>query len=65
MSDTLDELPEPDTAILIAVVDKEVHVAYSKNLESKFDDLLDILDTAAMMVAEEQKKKLDPSIKIH
>ena len=35
---------------MIAVVDKAVHVAYSKDLSGQPEEILDILETAAMMV---------------
>lgn len=51
MSDALtEEFGEPESAIMIAVVDKEVHVAYSKDLSGQPEEILDILETAAMMV---------------
>lgn len=54
MSDALKEFEDlgtPESAIMIAVVDGAVHVAYSLNLQNKYDDILDILETAATMVA--------------
>lgn len=53
MSDALTEfedLGEPESAIFIAVIDGAVHIAYSKDLAADFDNMLDILETAAKMV---------------
>lgn len=53
MSDALTEfedLGEPESAIFIAVIDGAVHIAYSKDLAADFDNILDILETAAKMV---------------
>lgn len=51
MSDALtEEFGEPESAIMIAVVDKAVHIAYSKDLSGQPEEILDILETAAMMV---------------
>ena len=48
---------------MIAVINKEVHVAYSLDLTGKFDDIIDILETAAMMVlAEQEKEQSNPSV---
>lgn len=54
MSDALKEFEElgtPESAIFIAVIDGAIHVAYSLSLQNKYDDILDILETAATMVA--------------
>ena len=48
--DKIKDLKDPDSAIMIAVLDGQVHMAYSKDLANKPDDILDILETAAMMV---------------
>ncbi len=53
MSDALTEfedLGDPESAIFIAVIDGAVHIAYSKDLAADFDNMLDILETAAKMV---------------
>ena len=53
MSDALTEfedLGDPESAIFIAVIDGAVHIAYSKDLASDFDNMLDILETAAKTV---------------
>jgi hypothetical protein len=55
----LKELDEAESAIMIAVVDDQVHIAYSLDLEGEYDELLDILETACIMVATEQQKKSD------
>ena len=50
----------PEASVILAVYDKEVHVAFSKNLD--YDDLLDILETAAIMIAVEQQKLSNSSV---
>lgn len=53
VSDALTEfedLGDPESAIFIAVIDGAVHIAYSKDLAADFDNMLDILETAAKMV---------------
>lgn len=54
MTDALKEFEElgtPESAIFIAVIDGAIHVAYSLSLQNKYDDILDILETASTMVA--------------
>lgn len=54
MTDALKEFEDlgtPESAIFIAVIDGAIHVAYSLSLQNKYDDILDILETAATMVA--------------
>jgi hypothetical protein len=62
VSDTLDKFEEPDSAIMIAVVDGQVHMAYSKDLADDFDNILDILETAAIMVVNAQQKQSETSV---
>ena len=62
MSDTLKEFEEPDSAIMIAVVDGQVHLAYSLDLSDDYDEILDILETAAMMVLSAQGKQDETSV---
>ena len=62
MSDTLDKFEEPDSAIMIAVVDGQVHLAYSLDLSDDYDEILDILETAAMMVVQAQSKQDETSV---
>jgi hypothetical protein len=53
VSDALTEfedLGDPESAIFNAVIDGAVHIAYSKDLAADFDNMLDILETAAKMV---------------
>ena len=45
-----EDLGDPESAIFIAVIDGAVHIAYSKDLAADFDNMLDILETAAKMV---------------
>lgn len=56
------EMEDADSAIMIAVIDDQVHVAYSLDLKGQYDELLDILETAAIMVATEQQKQSDERI---
>ena len=56
------EFEEPDSAIMIAVVDGQVHLAYSLDLAEDYDEILDILETAAMMVLQEQSKQAETSV---
>jgi hypothetical protein len=62
VSDTLKEFEEPDSAIMIAVVDGQVHLAYSLDLSDDYDEILDILETAAMMVLNAQGKQDETSV---
>lgn len=62
MSDALEEFEEPDSAIMIVVVDGQVHLAYSKDLSEDYDEILDILETAAMMVVQAQSKQDETSV---
>lgn len=60
MSDSLSkEFENPESAIMIAVIGNEVHVAYSMDLSGDYEEILDILETAAILVATEQQKKSD------
>ena len=55
-------MDDADSAIMIAVIGEQVHVAYSLDLKGQYDELLDILETAAIMVATEQQQQSDQSI---
>lgn len=55
-------MEDADSAIMIAVIDDQVHVAYSLDLKGQYEELLDILETAAIMVATEQQKQSDDLI---
>lgn len=50
----------PESSVILAVYNNEVHVAFSKNLN--YEDLLDILETAAIMIAVEQQKVSNSSV---
>lgn len=50
---------EADSALMISVRGDVVHMAYSLDLSGKYDDIIDILETAAIMVATEQQKQSD------
>ena len=60
-----DELEDPESAIFIAVIDGAVHIAYSKDLANDFDNMLDILDTAAKMVLKEQGNNQQSVLNVH
>lgn len=63
MSDSLSkEFEDPESAIMIAVIGNEVHVAYSMDLSGDYEEILDILETAAILVATEQQKKSNDSV---
>lgn len=56
-----EDLGTPDSAIYIAVVDNTIHIGYSKDLHNNQEEMLDILETAAMMIiASEEKQPNDP-----
>jgi len=42
---------------MIAVVDGQVHLAYSLDLEGDYEEILDILETAAIMVASAEQQE--------
>ena len=60
-----DELEDPESAIFIAVIDGAVHIAYSKDLANDFDNMLDILETAAKMVLKEQSNNQQSVLNVH
>jgi len=51
------EFGDPESAIMIAVVDGQVHLAYSLDLEGDYEEILDILETAAIMVASAEQQE--------
>jgi hypothetical protein len=60
VSDALDEfkdLGEPESALMIAVINGSIHVAYSKDLTNKYEEMLDILETACIMISEAAEPK--------
>ena len=60
-----DEFEDPESAIFIAVIGGAVHIAYSKDLANDFDNMLDILDTAAKMVLNEQSNNQQSVLNVH
>lgn len=62
MTKDIKEIKDPDSAIMIAVVGEQVHVAYSLDLANKPDEILDILETAAMMVVSSAESSSDEKI---
>jgi hypothetical protein len=60
VSDSLDsfkDLGDPESAMMIAVIDGAIHVAYSKDLTNKYEEMLDILETACIMISEAAEPK--------
>ncbi len=60
MSDSLDsfkDLGDPESAMMIAVIDGAIHIAYSKDLTDKYEEMLDILETACIMISEAAEPK--------
>jgi len=43
--------------MMIAVIDGAIHVAYSKDLTNKYEEMLDILETACIMISEAAEPK--------
>jgi hypothetical protein len=63
--DGLEDLEDPESAIFIAVIDGAVHIAYSKDLSDDYDNMLDILETAAKMVLSAQSKDQQSISNVH
>ena len=60
MSDSLDDfkdLGDPESAMMIAVINGAIHIAYSKDLTNKYEEMLDILETACIMISEAAEPK--------
>jgi hypothetical protein len=60
VSDALDDfkdLGDPESAMMIAVIDGAIHIAYSKDLTDKYEEMLDILETACIMISEAAEPK--------
>jgi hypothetical protein len=60
VSDSLDsfkDLGDPESAMMIAVIDGAIHVAYSKDLTDKYEEMLDILETACIIISEAAEPK--------
>ena len=60
MSNALDDfkdLGDPESAMMIAVIDGAIHMAYSKDLTNKYEEMLDILETACIMISEAAEPK--------
>jgi hypothetical protein len=60
VSDSLDsfkDLGDPESAMMIAVIDGAIHIAYSKDLTDKYEEMLDILETACIMISEAAEPK--------
>lgn len=60
MSNALDDfkdIGDPESAMMIAVIDGAIHIAYSKDLTDKYEEMLDILETACIMISEAAEPK--------
>jgi hypothetical protein len=55
--DDFKDLGDPESAMMIAVIDGAIHIAYSKDLTNKYEEMLDILETACIMVSEAAEPK--------
>jgi hypothetical protein len=55
--DDFKDLGDPESAMMIAVIDGAIHVAYSKDLTNKYEEMLDILETACIMISEAAEPK--------
>jgi hypothetical protein len=55
--DDFKDLGEPESALMIAVINGSIHVAYSKDLTNKYEEMLDILETACIMISEAAEPK--------
>jgi hypothetical protein len=55
--DDFKDLGDPESAMMIAVIDGAIHVAYSKDLTDKYEEMLDILETACIMISEAAEPK--------
>jgi hypothetical protein len=51
------DIGEPESALMIAIIDGAIHVAYSKDLTNKYEEMLDILETACIMISEAAEPK--------
>jgi hypothetical protein len=51
------EIGDPESAMMIAVIDGAIHIAYSKDLTNKYEEMLDILETACIMISEAAEPK--------
>ena len=60
MSNALEDfkdIGDPESAMMIAVLDGAIHIAYSKDLTNKYEEMLDILETACIMISEAAEPK--------
>jgi hypothetical protein len=55
--DDFKDLGDPESALMIAVIDGAIHIAYSKDLTNKYEEMLDILETACIMISEAAEPK--------
>jgi len=51
------DIGDPESAMMIAVIDGAIHIAYSKDLTNKYEEMLDILETACIMISEAAEPK--------
>jgi hypothetical protein len=55
--DDFKDLGDPESAMMIAVINGAIHIAYSKDLTDKYEEMLDILETACIMISEAAEPK--------
>jgi len=55
--DDFKDLGDPESAMMIAVIDGAIHIAYSKDLTDKYEEMLDILETACIIISEAAEPK--------
>jgi hypothetical protein len=55
--DDFKDLGDPESAMMIAVINGAIHIAYSKDLTNKYEEMLDILETACIMISEAAEPK--------
>jgi len=55
--DDFKDIGDPESAMMIAVIDGAIHIAYSKDLTNKYEEMLDILETACIMISEAAEPK--------
>jgi len=55
--DDFKDLGDPESAMMIAVIDGAIHIAYSKDLTDKYEEMLDILETACIIIYEAAEPK--------
>lgn len=65
---TLEDLigiDNPDAAMYLILKDKKMHIAYSENLDGNYDEMLDILESAALILMLSADKDSSNSESVH